>query len=81
MKNENVEKKVIDIISRVIEVDKKSINANTNLIADLDVESLDLVDLIVAFEDEYNFEIPDNDIKNLQTVNDIVTYIENKKMS
>ena len=72
----NVKEEVIDIIVKTLEVDKKDIKDNTNLAADLDVESLDLVDLVVAFEEKYGFEIPDNEIKNLQTVNDIVKFIE-----
>jgi acyl carrier protein len=43
------------------------------------MESLDLVDLVVAFEDKYKVSIDDKDVKKLQTVKDIVTYIENKK--
>lgn len=72
----NIKEEVIDIIVKTLEVDKKDIKDNTNLAADLDVESLDLVDLVVAFEEKYGFEIPDNEIKNLQTVNDIVKFIE-----
>lgn len=72
----NIKEEVIDIIVKTLEVDKKDVKDNTNLMKDLDVESLDLVDLVVAFEEKYNFEIPDNEIKNLQTVNDIVKFIE-----
>lgn len=71
MKNE-----IIDLISKTLGISKKKINEKTNLIADLDVESLDLVSLVVAFEEKYNIEIPDQDIKNLQTVEDIIKYIE-----
>ena len=72
----NIKEEVIDIIVKTLEVDKKDVKDNTNLMKDLDVESLDLVDLVVAFEEKYNFEIPDNEIKNLQTVNDIVKFIK-----
>ena len=54
---------------------EESLNENTRF-ADLDVDSLDLVNLVVAFEKKYNFEIPDNEIKNLQTVKDVVDYVE-----
>ena len=66
---------VIELISNTLEIDKKDINEKTNLVADLGVESLDLVDLVAAFEEKYEFEIPDKDIKNLQTVGDIIKYI------
>ncbi len=70
MKNE-----IIELISKTLGISKKKITEKTNLTADLDVESLDLVSLVVAFEQKYNIEIPDQDIKNLQTVEDIIKYI------
>ena len=72
---------VINLIASTLGIDKKKINEKTNLIADLDVESLDLVDLVVAFEEKYEIEIPDQDIKNLQTVEDIVSYLETHRVS
>lgn len=71
-----VKNKVIDIISETLDVDKKDITMKTNLIKDLDIESLDLVDLVGAFEEEFGVEIADKDIKDIQTVADIVEYIE-----
>ncbi len=71
----NLLQEIIDIIVETLEVDEKLLNANTRF-ADLDVDSLDLVNLVVAFEKKYNFEIPDNEIKNLQTVQDVVDYVE-----
>ena len=68
--------KVIKLIAKTLELDAKKINEKTNLVQDLDVESLDLVDLVAAFEEEFGVEIEDKDIKNLQTVGDIVKYIE-----
>ena len=74
---------VLDEVSKIIadtlEIDVKEVKAESNLIADLGMESLDLVDLVVAFEDKYKVSIDDKDVKKLQTVKDIVTYIENKK--
>lgn len=66
---------IIKIIEETLGV--KGVTENTNLINDLEVESLDLVDLISAFEEKYNIEIPDSDIKTFQTVKDIINYIEN----
>lgn len=68
--------KVIDIIAETLDVDKSEISMKTNLIKDLDIESLDLVDLVGAFEEEFGVEIADKDIKDIQTVADIVEYIE-----
>ena len=71
--------KVIKLIAKTLELDAKKINEKTNLVQDLDVESLDLVDLVAAFEEEFGVEIEDKDIKNLQTVGDIVKYIEKRE--
>lgn len=70
-----MEKEIIKIISEVSEVPVKKINLKTNLIADLDLESLDLVTLISEIETKYNLEIPDKEIKKIQTVEDIVNYL------
>ncbi len=67
---------VIEIISNVTEIPVKKININSNLVKDLELESLDLVSLIASFEEKYNITVEDKDIKNLQTVKDIVEYIE-----
>ncbi len=70
-----MEKEIIKIISEVSEVPVKKINLKTNLIADLDLESLDIVTLISEIETKYNLEIPDKEIKKIQTVEDIVNYL------
>ena len=68
--------KVINLIAETLDVDKEKLNEKTNLVEDLDVESLDLVDLVGVFEEEFGVEIQDKDIKSLQTVGDIIEYIE-----
>ena len=78
-KEESVLESVKKIIAETLELDVKDIKEDNKLIADLGMESLDLVDLVVAFEDKYKVTIEDKDVKTLQTVKDIVTYIENKK--
>jgi acyl carrier protein len=67
--------KVIDILSEFTTLDKENITENSNLTTDLDLNSLDVINLVVAFEDEFNIEIPDHKIKELNTVGDIITYI------
>ena len=71
--------KVIKLIAKTLELDAKKINEKTNLVQELDVEALELVDLVAAFEEEFGVEIEDKDIKNLQTVGDIVKYIEKRE--
>lgn len=70
-----MKEEVIKIIASVAEVPKESINLNTNLIADLDLESLDLVTLVSEIENKYELEIPDKEIKKIQTVEDIVNFL------
>ena len=66
---------IINIISTTLDIDKSLINENTNLAKDLEVDSLDLVDLINEFETRYNIVIEDKDIKNLKTIKDIYNYL------
>ena len=73
-----MKQEIINLISKTLEIPKNKINEKTNLFKDLDLESLDIVDLVAAFEQKYQIEILDKDIKNLQTVDDIIKYIENK---
>lgn len=70
-----MKEEVIKIIASVAEVPEESINLNTNLIADLDLESLDLVTLVSEIENKYGLEIPDKEIKKIQTVEDIVNFL------
>lgn len=71
-----MKEEIIKIVSEVSEVPIEKINENTNLVADLDLESLDLVTLVAKFESMYNIEILDKDIKKIQTVGDIINYIK-----
>ena len=70
-----MKEEVIKIIASVAEVPEESINLNTNLISDLDLESLDLVTLVSEIENKYELEIPDKEIKKIQTVEDIVNFL------
>ena len=78
--NNNFKEEIYNLISETLEIPKEKINEHANLVSDLELESLDLVDLIAAFENKYNIEILDKDIKTLQTVGDIIKYIENKNV-
>ena len=74
-----MEKEVFKLIAETLEVDEKKINLETDFLKDLDIESLDLVDLVTAFEDRYGVEIADKDVKNLHTVGDVIEYIKEHK--
>ena len=70
--------KVKAILSEQFDVEEDSITPDTNLSEDLEADSLDVVDLLMSIEDEFEIEVPDEEIENIKTVGDIVKYIENK---
>ena len=68
--------KVKMILSSQFEVDADTITAETNVIEDLGADSLDVVDMLMSLEDEFDVEIPDEEIEKMRTVADVVSYIE-----
>ncbi|HPX70432.1 MAG TPA: acyl carrier protein [Bacillota bacterium] len=70
--------KIRDILAEQLGAEKESITPNTNVMKDLEADSLDIVEIIMAIEDEFEIEIPDEDAEQMQTVSGIVKYIEEK---
>ena len=70
-----IEIKVIDIISEQMGTDKSEISRDTSFINDLNADSLDTVELVMEFEDEFNMSIPDEEAEKIQTVGAAVDYI------
>lgn len=70
-----IEAKVIEIISEQMGVDKAEISRETSFINDLNADSLDTVELVMEFEDEFNMSIPDEEAEKIQTVGAAVDYI------
>lgn len=68
--------KVIEVLREFTEVSTDEISLETDLVRDLDLNSLDVVNIVVAFEDEFDIEIPDRVIKDLTNVENIVKYLE-----
>lgn len=68
--------RLINLIAEQFNVDKDSITLDTSFKDDLNADSLDLVELIMALEDEFDLELEDENIDNIQTVNNVITYIE-----
>ena len=71
-----VSDKVKSIIVEQLGVDEEEVTADASFVDDLGADSLDTVELVMAFEEEFGIEIPDEDAEKIQKVKDAVTYIE-----
>ena len=71
--------KVRDILVDQLDVEEGAVTMEASIIDDLGADSLDVVDLVMSLEDEFDCEIPDEEIENIKTVGDIVHYIESKQ--
>lgn len=69
--------KVKAILSEQFDVEEDTITADTRIADDLGADSLDVVDLLMSIEDEFEIEVPDDEIENIKTVGDLVAFIEN----
>ncbi|MBP5604342.1 MAG: acyl carrier protein [Ruminiclostridium sp.] len=70
--------KVKSIIIDQLDVDEDKVTLNASIQDDLGADSLDIVDLVMSIEDEFEIEVPDDQVENIKTVGDIVKYIEEK---
>lgn len=68
--------KVIEILANQLQIDADVIDGNTKIMEDLGADSLDVVEMLMAMEESFGITIPDEDIEELVTVNDVVAYIE-----
>ncbi len=73
---ENILDRVIDIVAEELAVDRDEITEDSSFIEDLGADSLDVVELVMAFEEEFDVEIPDEDAEDIRTVDDAVNYLE-----
>ena len=72
----SVEQKVKDIIVEQLGVDPEQVTPEASFVDDLGADSLDTVELVMALEEEFNLEIPDEEAEKIATVGDAITYIE-----
>ncbi len=80
MEEQEIQEKVISIVAEQMGVDKGEINRETNFVNDLNADSLDTVELVMEFEDEFETSIPDEDAEKIQTVGQAIDFIkENAK--
>ena len=69
--------KIKQILADQLDADAETMTADTKIAEDLGADSLDVVELLMSIEDEYDVEIPDEEIENLKTIGDVVEYITN----
>ena len=69
---------VKNILCDQLDLDEEQVTEESEVIDDLGADSLDIVDLVMTLEEEFDTEIPDEDIENLRTVGDIVKYVEDR---
>ncbi|MGH7461663.1 MAG: acyl carrier protein [Longimicrobiales bacterium] len=75
---DSTESRVKEIIINELGVEPEKVNAQASFVEDLGADSLDTVELVMAFEEEIGIEIPDEDAEQLQTVGDAIKYLQEK---
>lgn len=68
--------KVKQMLAEQLDADIDSLTMETNIAKDLDADSLDVVELLMTIEDEFNLEIPDEEIENIRTIGELTEYIQ-----
>lgn len=75
----SVEEKVLQIVSDQLQVPSEEVNKDSLFVEDLRADSLDIVEMVMEFEDAFDVTIPDDDYDKIKTVGDAINYIEEKK--
>ncbi len=70
--------RIVEIVKEQLNVSDVAITADTSFEKDLDVDSLDLFELVMALEEEYDVEIPSEDLERLTTVGEVIAYLKEK---
>ncbi|HID35860.1 MAG: acyl carrier protein [Ghiorsea sp.] len=73
-----IEAKIIKIVADQLNVDESEINSDSSFVDDLGADSLDTVELVMAFEEEFGVEIPDEDAEGIQSVQNAIDYVAAK---
>lgn len=74
----SIEERVIGIVSEQLGVPKEDVARPSSIVDDLKADSLDVVEMVMEFEDEFDITIPDDDYEKIKTVGDAIDYIEDK---
>ena len=76
MDEKEIEDKVLSIVAEQMGVDKGEINRDTHFVNDLNADSLDTVELVMEFEDEFETSIPDEQAEKIQTIGQVINFIK-----
>lgn len=74
-----MEEKIISLIADKLNKDAKTIKLESKLVEDLGADSLDVIELVMAFEDEFGISLPDEEISKMKTIADVINYIKSIK--
>tara|TARA_B100000524_G_scaffold299534_1_gene174139 strand:- start:580 stop:822 length:243 start_codon:yes stop_codon:yes gene_type:complete len=74
--SENVEDKIKSIILNQLDVDEGAVVSGAKFIEDLGADSLDIVELVMAMEEAFSIDIPDDEAENIRTVNDAISFVK-----
>lgn len=74
--SQTIETRVVGIIADQLGVDEKEVKSESKFIEDLGADSLDIVELIMAMEEEFDVEIPDEEAEKIMVVNDVISYLK-----
>ncbi|RFU40955.1 acyl carrier protein [Actinomadura logoneensis] len=69
-----------EIIDEIVGIDKDEVTPEKNFIDDLDIDSLSMVEIAVAAQDRFHVEIPDDELRNLKTVQDVIDFVQKLKV-
>ncbi|WP_035486880.1 acyl carrier protein [Alicyclobacillus contaminans] len=78
MTKQEIQEKVTQVVCQQLQVDVQQVQPNSRFVDDLGADSLDLTELVVAFEDAFDLEIPDADFDALSTVSNVVEYLSQR---
>lgn len=74
-----MQEKIIKLVAEKLNKKVENIKLDSRLVEDLGADSLDVVELIMSFEDEFGVSLPDEEVEKMKTIKDVITYIEKIK--
>ncbi len=74
-----MQEKIIKLVAEKLNKKVEDIKLDSRLVEDLGADSLDVVELIMSFEDEFGVSLPDEEVEKMKTIKDVITYIEKIK--